>query len=100
MRIRFEDADLERIAADAAFTGGLDAARVKGFPKVVARLVDALNEHSLRQFRGLNFEALRGDRAGEYSLRINDQWRLIVTIEAGEGSNNNVIVVRAIEDYH
>ena len=25
---------------------------------------------------GNHFEALRGDRAGQYSIRINDQWRV------------------------
>ena len=31
----------------------------------------------LRLYRGLNFEALKGDRKGEYSIRINDQYRII-----------------------
>ncbi len=31
----------------------------------------------LRFFRGLNFEYLKGDRKGQCSIRLNDQFRLI-----------------------
>ncbi|MDE1149518.1 MAG: type II toxin-antitoxin system RelE/ParE family toxin [Azospirillaceae bacterium] len=37
---------------------------------VVSRLVELRNPPSNR------FEALGGDRSGEYSIRINDQWRV------------------------
>ena len=30
----------------------------------------------LRQPPGNRLEALKGDRAGQYSIRINDQWRI------------------------
>jgi len=100
MRIRFHDADLERIATDPTFRGRLDVARVKAFRKVVARIVAVANEAELWTFRGLNFEPLKGGRSREYSLRLNDQWRMIVEIETHEGQNTNVIVVKAIEDYH
>jgi toxin HigB-1 len=36
----------------------------------VTRLVELRNPPSNR------FEALRGDRVGQYSIRINDQWRI------------------------
>ena len=39
-------------------------------------------------------EALSGDRAGQYSIRINDQWR--VCFEWHEGEVYNVEIV----DYH
>ncbi|MFL9922574.1 type II toxin-antitoxin system RelE/ParE family toxin [Paraburkholderia fungorum] len=32
--------------------------------------------NSLRSPPGNRLEALRGDRAGQYSIRINDQWRV------------------------
>ncbi len=40
------------------------------------------------------FEALRGDRKGQYSIRINDQWR--ICFEWSEGEARNVEIV----DYH
>jgi len=43
---------------------------------------------------GNRLEKLRGDRAGRYSIRINDQFR--VTFRWGEGDAHEVLV----EDYH
>ena len=41
-----------------------------------------------------NFEALKGDKKGEYSIRINKQWR--VCFKWLDGNAYDVI----IEDYH
>lgn len=38
--------------------------------------VDSLKD--LLQFRSLNFESLKGDRKGQFSIRINKQYRLII----------------------
>ncbi len=43
---------------------------------------------------GNRLEALKGDRKGEYSIRINDQWRITFKFEQG-----NVLEVK-VEDYH
>src|SRR5258705_5288682 len=55
----------------------------KGFPANLARLarrklimVDAADFlHALNSPPGNRLEALKGDLAGKYSIRINDQWR-------------------------
>ncbi len=55
------------------------------------------NATSLQDLRGLpgnRFEALKGDRAGQYSIRINDQWR--ICFEWNDGDAFNVQIV----DYH
>lgn len=39
-------------------------------------------------------ERLRGDRAGQYSIRINDQWRVCFRWEAGEVYDVEIV------DYH
>jgi proteic killer suppression protein len=39
-------------------------------------------------------EALRGDRQGQWSIRINDQWRLCFRYEGGHASNVEIV------DYH
>jgi proteic killer suppression protein len=58
----------------------------------------ATNENDLRALKSLRFEKLKGQRKHEYSLRLNDQYRLIFEIEKGDGPNT--IVVKGIEDYH
>lgn len=39
-------------------------------------LDNAVELNDLRSPPGNRLEALRGDRAGQYSIRINDQWRI------------------------
>jgi len=43
---------------------------------------------------GNRLEALRGDRAGQHSIRINDQWRICFNFEAGNAHDVEVV------DYH
>ena len=43
---------------------------------------------------GNRLERLKGDRAGQYSIRINDQWRICFLWDG-----NNATVVE-ITDYH
>jgi toxin HigB-1 len=40
------------------------------------RLEAATSLEDLAALPGNRLEALRGDRAGQYSIRINDQWRI------------------------
>ena len=54
----------------------------------------ALSLDSLRIPPGNRLEALKGDRKGQYSIRINDQWR--ICFEWIDGDAQNVEIV----DYH
>ena len=45
---------------------------------------------------GNRFEALAGDRQGQYSIRINDQWRICFEWPRGSPGPSNVEIV----DYH
>lgn len=58
-------------------------------------MLDAANElRDLRSPPGNRLEALKGDRIGQHSIRINDQWRLCF-IWSETGIENVQIV-----DYH
>lgn len=48
----------------------------------------------LASYPGYRLERLKGDRAGQYSIRINDQYRICFTWK--EGSAHDVEIV----DYH
>ena len=52
-----------------AFSGFERSARLK-----LDRLEAAASVRDLAVLPGNRFEALRGDRKGQYSIRINDQW--------------------------
>jgi hypothetical protein len=44
---------------------------------------------------GNRLEALEGDRAGQYSIRINDQWRICFEWRAGSSGPVNVEITRS-----
>ena len=54
-----------------AFSGIERAARLK-----LDRLEAATSIKDLAALPGNRFEAMRGNRKGQYSIRINDQWRI------------------------
>lgn len=75
------------------------------------RLPPAIQDAKLRKLRimhaakllgdlnvppGNRLEALRGDRKGQWSIRINDQWRICFHWSANQGGPSNVEIV----DYH
>jgi proteic killer suppression protein len=70
----------------------------KGFDKQAVmrlnRIKAAVDQRDLSALKGNRFEKLKGDRAGTYAMRINDQWRITFRIE-----NNRALDV-TIEDYH
>ena len=98
MDIDFANQDLERLESDPDFNGGYGVAVVRGYRKVIRFIRSAADERDFRNMRSLNFEKLQGGRDHQHSLRLNDQWRLIVEIKKAEPKNRIVLV--GIEDYH
>jgi proteic killer suppression protein len=72
--------------------------KFKAFAPVAERKLQMLNDaYALEDLRvppGNRLEALRGDRAGQWSIRINDRWRVCFRFE-----DSSVFDV-AIVDYH
>ena len=62
------------------FFEGHRVAAFQGFAYQAARRLVLLDSaetlRDLSALRSNRLEALRGDRAGQYSIRINDQWRI------------------------
>lgn len=74
-----------------AFSGFERAAQLK-----LDRLEAATSITDLSALPGNRFEALKGDRSGQYSIRINDQWRICFTWAKGKPGPSDVEIV----DYH
>ena len=74
-----------------AFSGIERAARLK-----LDRLEAATMLKDLGALPGNRFEALVGDRKGQYSIRINDQWRICFEWPDKSPGPQNVEIV----DYH
>lgn len=74
-----------------AFSGFERSARLK-----LDRLEAAPLLKDLAALPGNRFEALAGDRKGQYSIRINDQWRICFEWPDRSPGPTNVKIV----DYH
>lgn len=74
-----------------AFFGFRRAARLK-----LDRLDAATSLRDLAALPGNRFEALVGDRKGQFSIRINDQWRICFEWPDRAPGPSNVEIV----DYH
>jgi len=74
-----------------AFSGIERAARLK-----LDRLEAAVVLKDLGVLPGNRLEALRGDRKGQYGIRINDQWRICFEWPEETPGPSNVEIV----DYH
>ena len=88
--------------ADVYYGRDTKAARrlSKAIWPVIRRKLDALHRArtlaDLRLPAGNRLEALKGDRAGQYSIRINQQWRICFDWGDGAPGPSNVEIV----DYH
>jgi proteic killer suppression protein len=74
-----------------AFSGIERAARLK-----LDRLEAAVTLRDLAVLPGNRLEVLRGNRKGQYSIRVNDQWRICFAWTEGASGPSNVEIV----DYH
>ena len=89
----FGDRDTERL---------FNRERVRRYPAELQRTmlrklvaVDAAESlDDLTAPPGNRLEKLRGDRAGQYSIRVNDQWRVCFAWKGGDAHDVE------IDDYH
>lgn len=98
MDVAFEDDSLDRLETDAAYDAGFSNAIVKAYRKRMQQIRAAQDERTFYAYRSLHFEKLRGRRDGQYSMRLNDQWRLVLELR-GEAPRKTVHVIEIV-DYH
>ena len=97
MDVEFANSDLEAMEQDGVNCNFSEVIG-KGFRKVLNFIRNATDERDFRSMRSLNFEKLQGDRSHQHSLRINQQWRLIIEIK--KSTPKNTIWLVEIKDYH
>ncbi len=56
----------------------------------------APNKEALMHLRSNRFEALGGDRRGQFNIRINEKWRILFEWPDGDERPSNIEIV----DYH
>ncbi len=89
-----------RDARTQAFADGRFVREFQGFARQAYRRLEILDAATaldeLRALRSNRLEALKGDRAGRFSIRINAQWRICFVGPRGARGPSNVEIV----DYH
>jgi toxin HigB-1 len=94
MIVSYRDKRTER------FASGRHVKEFSGFARQAETRLDRLDAATsladLAALPGNHLEALRGDRAGLFSIRINDQWRICFAWPEGSPGPIEVEIV----DYH
>ena len=100
MRFRFKTKRLEALYYEGKGTKKYPEGVVDAFFEVMAYIENAVDERELRGFKGLHFEQLRGKRAklGHQSIRLNDQYRLILTIRRDQ-DGKYLLIIRLAKHY-
>lgn len=98
MDVEFDDPVLAQLATDAGFAPkGWNGDVIRSYRKKIQIIRAAKDERDLRAMRGLRLEKLKGGREGQSSIRLNEQFRLVLTFKT-EGDRTAVIL--EIVDYH
>lgn len=102
MKIEFAKPELDEL-----FQTPLDALKgkrpypvevIKQFKKKILILISIQSLEGLKPFRSLNFEYLKGDRKGQCSIRLNDQYRLIFL--PLEDDSIQVLIIKEISKHY
>jgi len=98
MEIVFADTSLAIIETDEAGATKLPIAVIRSARKKLVMLRAATDDRTLRNWKGLHYEKLKGDRDGQRSIRLNDRFRLVFILD--NDADPKKVTVLAIEDYH
>lgn len=98
MEIEFKEQQYDRLELESVPGIGLSTNIVSIYRKRLAFIRAAVDERDFYALKSLHFEKLKGKRQGQYSMRLNDQWRLILEFVTSQ-SGKRVVVV-SVEDYH
>lgn len=85
----FRDKDVQALFNDTAVR------RFKSFERAARRKLLYLHRarvlEDLKAPPGNQLEALKGERRGQYSIRINDQWRVCFTWKSGDAHEVEIV---------
>ncbi len=98
MKMYFADEKLRRLHDEGFRVHKLPPEVYSAFLFVIKIIQDVPDERSLYGLSGLHMEKLSGDRKGQFSVRLNGQYRLCFQILSDK--NGNTILILEIVDYH
>lgn len=102
MEIHFNNAYLEKLYAGLPVSGKPRYSEdvVEKFRKRILILKNAESSTELRQFRSLNFEALKGKKKGWYSIRVDQKYRLEFSVEKNRITLLEFILIEDLSNHY
>jgi proteic killer suppression protein len=102
MEVYFNNAYLEKLYAGLAVSGKPRYSEevIEKFCKKIVILQNAENTAELRQLRSLNFEALKGDKKGLYSIRVDLKYRLEFLIEKDRITLHEIVFIEDLSNHY
>lgn len=98
MEIEFADSTLASIETADAGSTGLPVPVIKAARRKLVVLRAATDDRVLRNWKSLHYEKLKGTRSGQRSIRVNEKYRIVFTLDSDTDPQKATIL--AIEDYH
>lgn len=98
MRFFFANNKLERLYIEERGARRYPREVVEAFFEVMNVIDSARDERDLYALKGLRYEKLKGSRSHQRSIRLNDQFRLI--LERETDAQGRYFWIIQIEDYH
>lgn len=98
MKFAFKHADLEALYLTGEGAAALPEGVYRRFLIVMQVIDAAADERIFYAIKALQTEKLKGRRAGQFSMRLNKQFRLC--FELHKDSDGNMVYILEIVDYH
>lgn len=103
MLIQFKSAYLEKLFEGKAVPGKprYSSEVIAKFKKTILKLqfIDSFSE--LSRHKGLNFESLKGDYKGYFSVRVDKGYRLILSVDkAGTVNISEILMVHDLNNHY
>ena len=102
MIVKFENDYLEKL-----FTGDTSKGKLKysdvvitKFKKVILILKNVESSIELSKFRGLNFETLKGNKKGLYSIRVDYGYRLEFKLENDVIQLTEIAIIEELSNHN
>lgn len=97
MQFRFEDDALEELYYENKGAAAYPEGVISAFFKKMQLIRNAKHEGDLRNIKGNHFEKLQGN-PNTYSMRLNDQYRLIFGLDKEGGVT--IVAIREISNHY
>lgn len=98
MLIEYRDKTLALLPTERAAETKLPPEVIAAYRRKLVVLHSAPDERTLRNWKSLHYEKLKGDREGKRSIRLNDKWRVVFELDAS--TDPATIWILEVVDYH